>query len=338
MSTATINRQLRLAQRPTSAPVGPANFEVVEAARPEPGPGEFVVRNCWLSLDPASRGWMSAGRSYIAPVELGDVMRGFASGVVVASRHPDYEPGDRVSGLFGWQDYAVSCGEGVRRLLPGASLLDMLGPLGLPGVTAYFGLIDIGQPRGGETLLVSAAAGAVGSAVVQIGRILGCKVVGIAGGPEKCAFVESLGATAVDYKAADFHDQLRAACPDGVDVFFDNVGGAVLEAAIRRMNTFGRIALCGGISQYGSAAPKGPANYLILLSSRVRMQGFIYFDYVDRFDEAEAALAAWLSRGWLVGREEIVDGLTEAPTALQRLFDGANRGKLVVRISDELAA
>lgn len=334
MTAALTNRRLHLARRP-SGPIGPGDFTYVEAPAPQPAPGEFVVRNCWLSLDPASRGWMSPGRSYIAPVEIGEVMRGFTSGVVTTSRHPDFARGDRVAGVFGWQDYAVSDGAGVRRVPATASLLDMLGPMGLPGVTAYFGLLDIGRPRAGETVLISAAAGAVGSAAVQIARILGCEVVGVAGGAEKCDFVRSLGAQAVDYKAADFNAALRAACPKGVDVFFDNVGGPVLEAAIRRMNPFGRIALCGGISQYGAENPQGPANYLTLLSSRVRMQGFIYFDYAERFDEAEAALGAWLRRGWLVSREEIVEGLTEAPAALQRLFDGSNRGKLVVRIAPE---
>ena len=334
MSSAQVNRRYLLAARPTG-PVTAANFRLEEAAAPEPGPGEFVVRNHWLSLDPANLGWMSAGRSYIEPVEIGAVMRGFAAGVVISSRHPDYAIGDRVAGLFGWQDYALSDGSGVRRARPEARLVDMLGVLGLPGLTAYFGLLDVGRPKAGETVLVSAAAGAVGSIVVQIARILGCNVVGIAGGQDKCDMIRGLGARAVDYKAEDFDAKLREACPNGVDLFFDNVGGAVLEAAIRRMNVGGRIALCGGISQYGSEAPRGPANYLQLLTRRVRMQGFIYFDYAPRFDEGEAALAAWLSRGWIVHREEIVQGLTQAPDALNRLFEGANRGKLLVCIAPE---
>lgn len=334
-----INRRYLLAERPTGLAIAGA-LRLDMASPPEPGEGEFVVRNEWISLDPAMRGWMSPGRSYIDPVEIGTVMRAFAAGTVVASRHADYPVGCKVAGLFGMQDYALSDGDPrggtVRRAIDGVPLSAMLGILGLTGLTAYFGLLEIGQPRGGETVVVSAAAGAVGSAVVQIARIMGCRVVGIAGGPEKCAFVNELGADGcIDYKAEDVPGQLKRLCPQGIDIFFDNVGGDILDAVLRRINVGARVVLCGGISQYGAAVPKGPSAYLSLLANRARMEGFIYFDFFDRFDAAEAALAAWFRRGWLRHQEEIVDGLGAAPGALSMLFDGANKGKLLVRVGSE---
>lgn len=338
--TCTVNRRYLLATRPTGADLS-SLFQRDDTPVPEPREGEFVVRNKWLSLDPAMRGWMSAGRSYIEPVELGAVMRGFGAGEVIASHHPKFALGTQVTGLFGWQDYALSNGDidgkPVRHAVPGVPLSAMLGILGLTGQTAYFGLLDIGCPKGGETIVVSAAAGAVGSAVVQIAKIMGCRVIGIAGGQEKCSFVSSIGADAcINYKSEDVGKALKAACPSGIDVFFDNVGGEILDAVLRRINRGARIVLCGGISQYGVANPQGPSAYLSLLANRARMEGFIYFDYVDRFNEAEAALASWLARGWLTHQEDIVDGLEAAPGALGKLFEGTNRGKLLIRIAGEV--
>lgn len=334
-----INRRYLLVDRPTGLNVAGA-LKLDMASPPQPSKGEFVVRNEWISLDPAMRGWMSAGRSYIDPVEIGGVMRAFAAGTVVASLNPHYPVGCKVSGLFGMQDYALSDGDPrggtVRRAIDGVPLSAMLGVLGLTGLTAYFGLLEIGKPRGGETVVVSAAAGAVGSAVVQIARIMGCRVVGIAGGRDKCAFVENLGADGcIDYKSQDVARQLKRLCPQGIDIFFDNVGGDILDAALRRINVGARVVLCGGISQYGAAVPQGPSAYLSLLANRARMEGFIYFDYFDRFDSAEAALATWFKRGWLRHQEEIVDGLGAAPEALSMLFDGSNRGKLLVRVGSQ---
>ena len=209
----------------------------------------------------------------------------------------------------------------------------MLGILGLTGITAYFGLLDIGRPRAGETIVVSAAAGAVGSAVVQIGKIMGCRVVGVAGGAEKCDFVKSLGADAcIDYKNEDVNAAIKTYCASGIDVFFDNVGGDILDAVLRRINKGARIVLCGGISQYESTSPKGPAGYLSLLANRARMEGFIYFDFADRFSEAEIALSTWLKRGWLQQQEHVVEGLDLAPVTLTKLFDGSNMGKLLLRL------
>lgn len=336
-----INRRYVLAERPVGLETAGA-LKLAMDSPPEPGEGEFVVRNEWISLDPAMRGWMSAGKSYIEPVEIGAVMRAFAAGTVVASRHPEYAVGSKVAGLFGMQDYALSDGDPlnrtVRRAIDGVPLSAMLGILGLTGLTAYFGLLEIGRPRGGDTVVVSAAAGAVGSAVVQIARIMGCRVVGIAGGADKCAFVTSLGAEAcIDYKSEDVARQLKAVAPQGVDIFFDNVGGDILDAVLRRINVGARVVLCGGISQYGSAMPQGPSAYLSLLANRARMEGFVYFDFRDRFDAAEAALGSWLKRGWLQHKEDVVDGLGAAPGALSMLFSGANTGKLIVRVGSNAA-
>ena len=334
------NRSWVLANRP-SGMVGPDNFELKESEVPELEDGQFLARNLYLSLDPAMRGWMTDLPSYIPPVGLGEVMRGGCVADVIESRNAKFQPGDRVLGGFGWQDYAVSDGggpiastkipEGVPPTLP-------LSALGLTSLTAYFGLKELGQPKEGETVVVSGAAGATGSAVGQIAKQWGCRTVGIAGGPEKCAILrEEFGFDeAIDYKAGDVSKALRAACPKGLDIYFDNVGGEILEAALANLAMHARVVICGSISTYNEMEdlPPGPRNYMNLLVKRSRMQGFLVFDYVDRFNEAFADLGTWLSEGKFNYREDIRDGLESAPSALADLFTGGNTGKLLVKIAD----
>jgi NADPH-dependent curcumin reductase CurA len=333
----TENLQIRLAARPVGLP-RPSDFETTVEPQPTPGDGEVLVENLYLSLDPAMRGWMTDRKSYIEPVALGAVMRGLVVGRVAASNHPDFSPGDRVSGALGWQQWAVANPKELQKLPPGLPLPLFLGPLGMTGLTAYFGLLDVGKPQPGETVVVSAAAGAVGSVVGQIGKILGCRVVGIAGGPDQCRWItEELGFdAAIDYKNEDVGKRLKETCPEGIDVYFDNVGGAILDAALARLRRGARVVVCGAISQYNATEPvPGPANYLSLLVNRARMEGFVIFDYRKRYPEALAQLGAWLAAGKIRSRDEIVDGLENAPAALTRLFDGTKRGKLIVRIGRE---
>jgi len=332
----TLNRVARLVERPTG-PVTRGNFAIGDEPRPEPRDGEFRVKVSHISLDPAMRGWMSDARSYVEPVGLGDVMRALAVGHVEASRHPDFREGDAVSGRFGVQQYAVSNGLGVGRVDETlAPLPTWLGGLGMPGLTAYFGLFDVAKAQAGETVVVSAASGAVGQVVGQLARITGCRAVGIAGGAEKCALVtDTFGFdAAVDYKAADVAGQLEAAAPGGIDVDFENVGGAVFEAVLARMNTFGRIALCGLISAYNaSRAEGGPRNLRLVLTQRLRMQGFIVFDFAARYGEAMAALTGWYKDGRLTFVEDVRDGGIDAyPDVLTLLYTGGNRGKLVLKV------
>ncbi|MGQ4387124.1 NADP-dependent oxidoreductase [Streptomyces sp. SAS_270] len=333
----TANRQVRLAARPVGEP-RPTDWEHVEEPVGEPGDGEFLVRVRYLSIDPAMRGWMNAGRSYIRPVEIGEVMRAGAVGEVIASRHPGFEVGDQVSGTFGVQEYCVSDGRGVTKVDPErAPLPTYLGTLGMSGMTAYFGLIDIGRPEPGQTVVVSGAAGAVGSIVGQIAKILGCRVIGIAGGERKCRMVvEEFGFdAAIDYRSQDIRKALREHAPDGVDVYFDNVGGDVLDAVLGRLARGARVVICGAISQYNSTEPKGPANYLSLLVNRATMTGMVVFDYADRYPEGVAQLATWLTEGRLTSLEDVVSGsVTDFPDTLMRLFRGENHGKLVLRIAD----
>ena len=332
------NLQIRLAARPVGLP-RESDFEIIERPVPEPAEGEVLVRNIYLSLDPAMRGWMDDRPSYIPPVALGDVMRGLTAGEVVESRDDRFSPGDRVQGALGWQQFASVPASQLDPLPPGAPWRVALGPLGMTGLTAYFGLLDVGQPKEGETVLVSGAAGAVGSVVGQIAKIQGCRTVGIAGGPDKCSWLlDELGFdAAIDYKVhEDLRGPIRESCPKGVDVFFDNVGGATLDAALSTLRFRGRVVICGAISQYNATeSPPGPANYLSLLVNRGRMEGFIIFDYQKRFGEGVQALAGWLGEGKLHYREHVVEGLEEAPKALLHLFDGSNRGKLLVQIAPE---
>ncbi|MFF3689914.1 NADP-dependent oxidoreductase [Streptomyces sp. NPDC002187] len=333
------NRQLRLAARPVGQPRS-TDWEHVEEPAGEPGDGELLVQVLYLSIDPAMRGWMNAGKSYIRPVEIGEVMRAGAVGRVVASRHPGFSVGDHVSGSFGVQEYCLTDGRGVTKVDPDLAPLPVhLGTLGMSGMTAYFGLLDIGRPQPGQTVVVSGAAGAVGSVVGQIAKILGCRVIGIAGGELKCrSVVEELGFdAAIDYQTEDVRKALREHAPDGVDVYFDNVGGDILDAVLTRLARGARIVICGAISQYNNTEPvKGPSNYMSLLVNRASMTGMVVFDYADRYHEAVAELAEWRATGRLRSLEDVVSGGVAAfPETLLRLFRGENLGKLVLKVADE---
>jgi NADPH-dependent curcumin reductase CurA len=331
-----INAQCRLAARPVGLPK-PADWDFVNEAAPETQNGEFRVEVEYLSVDPAMRSWMNAGRSYVPPVGIGEVMRAAGIGRVIDSRHPDFKVGEHVYGVFGVQRYAVSDGKGVTRVDTTLAPAPVhLGVLGISGLTAYFGLLDVGRPEPGQTVLVSGAAGSVGSVVGQIARIKGCRAIGIAGGVDKCHWlVDDLGFdAAIDYKGDDLRAQLRKHAPDGVDVFFDNVGGDALEAALGRLARGARVVLSGAISQYNATeAPRGPANYMQLLVSRASMTGFVIFDYAARYGEGVAELAQWLRSGELRSREDIVHGdVGHFPDVLLRLFRGGNTGKLVLAL------
>ncbi len=330
------NRQALLKSRPHGL-VTNQNFEFVDAPIQEPGDGEFRVRVEAISIDPAMRGWMAEGKSYIPPVVLGDVMRAGAAGRVEISNHPKFKVGDAVSGMFGVQQYAMSNGSMVAKLDESQATLDRwIAGLGMPGMTAYFGLLRVGEPKKGETVLVSAASGAVGSIVGQIAKIKGCRAVGIAGGPEKCKYVvETLGFDAcVDYKAGNLYKDLRAACPDGVDVLFENVGGEIFNTELALMNKFGRIVLCGLISAYNATEmPKALTNLRCVLTQRLKMQGIIVFDYVKDYPEAVVQLGKWHKEGKLHMREDVREGGIDAyPDVLNLLFSGGNNGKLVLKV------
>jgi len=330
-----INRQYRLAARPVGLPAQ-SDWQVTEEPVPQPGEGEFVVRAEYISLDPAMRGWMSEARSYVRPVAVGEVMRAGAVGEVVDSRTDSFPIGRHVSGMFGVQQYAVSDGGGVLSVDPHAAPLPVhLGALGMPGLTAYFGLLEVGQARAGDTVLVSAASGAVGQVAGQVAKIKGCRAVGIAGGAEKCRYIiEELGFdAAVDYKAGELRDQLKTSCPDRVDVYFDNVGGDILDTTLTWLARGARVVISGAISQYNRTGPmRGPSNYMALLVDRARMQGFLVFDYFDRYPEALRELTTWRAEGRLRSREDIVEGLDSFPEALLKLFRGENFGKLVLKV------
>jgi NADPH-dependent curcumin reductase CurA len=329
------NHQIRLAARPSGLPKH-SDWELTSEPVPEPGAGEFVVAVSHLSIDPAMRGWMNAGASYIEPVEVGAVMRAGAVGRVTVSEHPAFAAGDHVYGAFGVQEFARSDGRGVIKLDPSlVPLPTYLGALGLSGLTAYFGLLDVGRLSEGETVVVSGAAGAVGSIAGQIAKLKGCRVLGIAGGQEKCGWiVDELGFdAAIDYKAQDVRVALREHAPGRVDVFFDNVGGEVLDAVLTRLARGARIVICGAVSQYNAEQVRGPANYLALIAARGSMTGMVVFDYADRYPQAAAELAGWLQAGRLISREQIVPGGVRAfPEALLKLFAGENIGKLVLTV------
>ena len=333
----TTNRQARLAARPTGMPKR-SDWNFVDEALRDPNEGELLVKVTHISLDPAMRGWMNEGKSYIRPVAIDEVMRAGAAGRVVASKHPGFKEGDEVAGNFGVQQYAISDGKGVRKVdTTFAPLERYLGALGMPGMTAYFGLLDIGKPTPGQTVVVSGAAGAVGSVVGQIAKIKGCRVVGIAGGADKCRYLldELHFDAAIDYKSEDVKDALKRHCPTGIDVYFDNVGGDILEAALARLALHARIVICGAISQYNATSPpKGPANYLSLLVNRASMTGMVVFDYADRYAEGAREMAKWIAEGKLVAREDVVQGGIDAfHETLLRLFKGENLGKLVLALA-----
>ncbi|TRX74955.1 NADP-dependent oxidoreductase [Pseudomonas mangiferae] len=334
MSTSQ-NRRFLLAQRPKGAATR-ETFSFVEETVGQPNPGQVLVENLYLSLDPAMRGWMNEGKSYIPPVALGEVMRALGVGRVIASQHPDYAEGDHVSGALGVQDYFLGEPKGLHKVDPSRAPLPLyLSALGMTGMTAYFALLDVGAPKAGETVLISGAAGAVGGIAGQIARIKGCRVVGIAGGAEKCRYlVDELGFdAAIDYKQDDLPAAIKRECPKGVDVYFDNVGGEVLDAALTRLNFKARVVICGAISQYNNKeAVKGPANYLSLLVNRARMEGFVVMDHAPKFGEAAREMAGWLADGRLKSKEHIVEGLETFPETLNKLFTGENFGKLVLKV------
>ena len=328
------NRQVLLASRPTGQ-VAPGNFRVVDAEMPKPGPGEALVRNEWLSLDPYMRGRMSDAKSYVKPVEIGGLMVGQTVGEVVESNDPALRPGDKVLTSLGWQLYGVAkARELVKVDATRAPASYYLGVLGMPGMTAWFGLHEIGKPKAGETFVVTAASGAVGSVAGQLAKAMGCRVVGIAGGKAKCDHVvEVLGFDAcIDYKAGNLADDVRAACPKGVDVLFENVGGEILDTLLGQMNVFSRIVICGLIAEYSATQPYAYKRLRSVLVNRIRMQGMIVFDWKDRYGEALAGLGRLLAEGKLQYRESIVEGLDNAPQGLISLLAGGNFGKQLVRL------
>ena len=338
MTSSLQNRQFRLIARPSGLPKR-SDFDLVTNPVAAPGPGEVLVQVQYLSLDPAMRGWMNEGKSYIPPVGLGEVMRAGGVGRVVESKDAGIAVGATVVGLTGVQEYSTLKARDVSPVDPHlAPLPRFLGALGMPGMTAYFGLLDICQPKEGETVVVSGAAGAVGTLVGQIARIKGCRVVGIAGGAEKCRYLtEELGFdAAVDYKGEDVREALKRHAPKGVDVYFDNVGGEILDVVLSLLARRARVAICGAISQYNNLeGVEGPKNYLSLLVNSARMEGFIVFNYAARYGEGVRAMAGWLAEGRIKAREDVVDGLETFPDTLLKLFRGENFGKLVLRVTGE---
>ncbi|SHM65255.1 NADP-dependent oxidoreductase [Rhizobacter sp. OV335] len=341
MTSSLVNQQIRLAARPVGLPTAD-NWQFTTEPVAEPEAGGVLVKTQTLSLDPAMRGWMNEGKSYIPPVGIGEVMRAGGIGTVVASKNPAFAVGDIVSATLGVQQYCVIAEAGIRR--HGLFKIDprlgtpmqWLNVLGMPGMTAYFGLMDVGQPKAGETVVVSGAAGAVGQTVGQLAKAKGLRAVGIAGGPAKCEWVvKELGFDAcIDYKAGPVKDGLKQHCPNGVDIYFDNVGGEILDAVLTRINRHARIVICGAISQYNNTTPvKGPANYLSLLVNRARMEGMVVFDYADRYPVAIAELGELLQAGRIKSREDVVTGLDNFPQALLKLFSGENFGKLVLQVA-----
>lgn len=336
------NRQVRLKSRPVGIPQR-EHFEIVETPLASPGPGQVLVRNIWLSVEPAMRGWVSAAANYSEPVAIGAVMRSFAAGRIVESNDPAWPVGTAVTGLFGWQDYAVVDGAAIQRRIVEDDLpmSTALGVMGINGVTAHYGLLELGQPRAGETVVVSTAAGAVGSCVGQIARFKGCRAVGIAGGAAKRALcLERFGYdAAVDYKAADFGQRLAEACASGVDVYYDNTAGPISDAVMAHLNVGARIVICGTASVASwDPPPQGPRVERHLLTKRARMQGFVIFDHPEYGDGARADLAAWLRSGSLRYIEEVLDGIEHAPDAIAGLYRGDNLGKRLIRLFDDAEA
>ncbi len=341
--TNLINHQVRLAARPSGLPK-PSDWQFTEEAVPTLPEGGVLVGTLLLSLDPAMRGWMNEGKSYIAPVGIGEVMRAGGIGVVLASSHAGFAAGDHVSGLLGAQEYLCVSGKDIRRAdlqkidLRLGSATQWMNVLGMPGMTGYFGLMDVGQPKAGEVVVVSGAAGAVGQTVGQLARIKGCRVVGIAGGAAKCEWVvKKLGFDAcIDYKAGSVRAGLKQHCPDGVDIYFDNVGGEILDDVLAKIRRKARIIICGAISQYNNTTPiNGPKNYLSLLVNRARMEGIVVFDNTERFPQAIAEMSGYLKDGSMHSREDVVEGGVAAfPATLLKLFAGENFGKLVLRVGD----
>ncbi|GGC58635.1 NADP-dependent oxidoreductase [Undibacterium terreum] len=342
MTSALVNKQFRLAARPVGMPKN-SDWSVTTEPVRDIVDGEIVVQSIYLSLDPAMRGWMNEGKSYIRPVAINEVMRAGGIGKVVASKSTKFAVGDYVSGATGVQNYWVGAADdktaAFYKVDPKmAPLPKFMNALGMPGMTAYFGLLDVGMPKAGETVVVSGAAGAVGQTVGQVAKQKGCRVVGIAGGKDKCDFVvNELGFDAcIDYKGGSVKDGLKEHCPNGVDIYFDNVGGEILDTVLTRINMKARIIICGAISQYNNTTPvKGPANYLSLLVNRARMEGIVVFDNAARFPEAAAEMGKWMAQGKFQTREDIVQGLDNFPDTLLMLFEGKNFGKLILQVAQE---
>jgi NADPH-dependent curcumin reductase CurA len=336
MVTDLCNQQFLLAARPRGE-IKPSDFELVDAPMPVPADGEFLVEARYLAVEPAMKGWMEARVDYVAPLQIGDVMRGNGLGCVLESNHPDYPVGCLVTGSLGWRRYLASDGRSVplHRVPEGVAPTTALNVLGITGLTAYFGMLEIGRPAPGETVLVSGAAGATGSIAGQLARIAGSRVIGIAGGAEKCDWlVSELGyEAAIDYKSEDVAARVRELCPGGVNVYFDNVGGEILDIALGKLADGARVVLCGGISRYNeTGAIPGPVNYFNLIYRRARMEGFIVIDYVERFPEAIEALVGHLKSGELRHRETVLQGFDQLPQALMNLFSGGNMGKQLVQV------
>jgi NADPH-dependent curcumin reductase CurA len=334
------NHQFRLAARPVGMPRR-SDWNYTEEPVKDPGPGEVLVKTLYLSLDPAMRGWMNEGKTYIEPVAIGEVMRASGAGRVIASGTPAFAVGDHVTGLLGAQEYALISAEGAKgltkvdpKLVP---LPVYMGALGMTGFTAYFGLLEVGQPKAGDAVVISGAAGATGMVAGQIAKIKGCRAVGIAGGPEKCNYiVKELGFdAAIDYKSENVTEGLRKHCPKGANVYFDNVGGDILDAVLTQLARGARVVICGAISQYNSTTGiKGPSNYLSLLVNSARMEGFVVFNYQSRYGEAAREMAGWMMAGKLKSKEDIVEGFQTFPDTLLRLFRGENVGKLMIKVAD----
>lgn len=334
-----MNKQLLFVKRPEGE-ADASTWSLVTNPIPEIQEGEILVKQHYVSLDPAMRGWMNDAKSYIAPMEIGSVMRSGSVGEVVkAKNHPRFKVGDFVSGNGGVQQYAVSDGTGYHAVDPSLAPLPIyISTLGMPGMTAYFGILEVGKIKEGDVVVVSGAAGAVGSIVGQIAKIKGCTVIGIAGGPDKCKYIiEELGFDgAIDYKNEDVKERLKEETPKGLDVYFDNVGGEILDIALSRLRLNARVVICGAISQYNNKTEvKGPSNYLSLLVNRATMQGMIVFDWADRYGEGAQAMAAWLAQGKLKSREAIYEGIENFPQTFKRLFSGEKSGKLVLKVVED---
>jgi len=342
MTTTPINQQFRLAARPVGMPKA-GDWSLTSEPLRDIADGEILVQTVYISLDPAMRGWMNEGKSYIRPVAIGEVMRAGGIGKIIASKSSKFAVGDYVSGGTGVQNYWVGSADdktaGFYKVDPKlAPLPKYMNALGMPGMTAYFGLLDVGQPKAGETVVVSGAAGAVGQTVGQVAKQKGCRVVGIAGGKDKCEFVvKELGFDAcIDYKHGSVKDGLKEHCPNGVDIYFDNVGGDILDTVLTRINMKARIIICGAISQYNNTTPvKGPANYLSLLVNRARMEGIVVFDYAARYGEGVAEMGQWMTQGKFHTREDIMQGFETFPDVLLMLFEGKNFGKLILQVAPE---
>lgn len=331
------NRQWVLAERPVGLPSADT-FRLEEAPMPTPGDGELLIKTRWLSFDPTQRGWMEDRESYMPPVQIGEVMRAGSVGEVVESNNADFKVGDMVQGSGGWQEFFVGNAGGfmpVQKLPEGIPPNWFLGALGVTGITAYFGLLDLGEPAAGQTVLVSGAAGATGSVAAQIARIKGCRVIGIAGGPEKCAWLTDVAKldAAIDYRSENVDARIGELAPNGVNIYFENVGGEILEAALNHLAMNARVVMCGGISGYNDTTPApGPRNLMNIVIQRARMEGFIVLDYLSRFPEAIAELTGWIQSGELVHQEDVQTGFENIPATLNRLFEGKNLGKQLLAL------